>query len=67
MKRLPLTLLAFVAGCTIAYSQEFGFLPGYVVVTKKDTVHGLVKYANEAPYRMLDAIKFREHIDQSSQ
>lgn len=55
-------LIALILVCTLSFSfaQEMGYLPGYVVTTKRDTIHGLVKYANFAPYRVLPNIKFKE-------
>jgi hypothetical protein len=47
----------------VTVAQEFGYLPGYVVTNANDTIRGLVKYANVAPYRRLPRIKFKENED----
>jgi len=40
--------------------QDSGFLNGYIITNANDTIDGLVKYVNYAPYRVLIDIKFKE-------
>jgi hypothetical protein len=68
----PMTLKFFFKVCVLFFcsctsqhcrAQDFGYTPGYVVTNSNDTLRGLVKYANAAPYRRLEIIKFRENED----
>lgn len=48
---------------SFTFSQDLGYVPGYVVTNANDTIRGLIKYANAAPYRRLQNIKFKADQD----
>jgi hypothetical protein len=54
--------LAFVATVPL-FGQETGYLTGFIVTNENDTIHGLVKNKNLAPYRILQDIKFKKDSD----
>jgi hypothetical protein len=41
-------------------SQDTGFLKGYIITDKGDTLTGLIKNKNAVPYRVLPNIKFKQ-------
>jgi hypothetical protein len=59
--KLSLIILLLLIFSKDSISQEFGFLPGYIITNSNDTIEGLVKYANMVPYRTLIDIKFKEN------
>jgi hypothetical protein len=61
--KLFLTTVFCLTTSFITFAQELGYVPGYVVTNSNDTIRGLVKYANAAPYRRLQKIKFKENKD----
>lgn len=51
----------------IGFSQETGFLPGFIVTNTNDTIKGFVKNKNLAPYRILQNIKFKKTLEEKTQ
>ncbi|HEV8514962.1 MAG TPA: hypothetical protein VGQ59_16875 [Cyclobacteriaceae bacterium] len=44
-------------------AQETGYQIGYIVTNENDTIKGMVKNKNLAPYRVLTEIKFKKNND----
>jgi hypothetical protein len=61
MNRLLILLLLHTVVSINAQGQDSGFLTGYIISNSNDTIHGLVKYINQVPYRVLIDIKFKEN------
>lgn len=49
------------------FSQEIGFMPGFIVTNSNDTIKGFVKNKNLAPYRILQNIKFKKTLEDKTQ
>ena len=60
MRGFQLLLFLFASTfCFTSWSQETGYVKGYVVTIEGDTLTGLVKNKNTTPYRVLIDIKFK--------
>ena len=60
MRYFQLLLFLFASTfCFTSWSQETGYVKGYVVTIEGDTLAGLVKNKNATPYRVLIDIKFK--------
>lgn len=60
--RITFFIAFLIVKTNFANGQDSGYQSGYVVMKSNDTIRGLVKYINQAPYRILTDVKFKESI-----
>lgn len=52
-------IVALIFSSLFVNAQDAGYQNGFIVTNQNDTIHGLIKYKNTAPYRVLEKIKFK--------